>query len=122
MRRILFEQTDFNTLPNPPAGFQYIGFNGLTFSQKDNNGDTTQPSGTTKLVELTYSEAIDLLSGQGVVEGTRYLITGFDVELYGQRIEIQFIEKIRSEKRFDSFEDLKNQIAADLAWARMYLA
>lgn len=46
----------------------------------------------------------------------------FDGELYGQRIEIQFIEKIRSEKRFDSFEDLKNQIAADLAWARMYLA
>jgi riboflavin kinase/FMN adenylyltransferase len=46
----------------------------------------------------------------------------FDGELYGQKIEIQFIEKIRSEKRFDSFEDLKNQIAADLAWARMYLA
>ena len=81
MRRILFEQTDFNTLPNPPAGFQYIGFNGLTFSQKDNNGDTTQPG--VEIVELTYSEAIDLLSGQGVVEGTRYLITGFDVELYG---------------------------------------
>ena len=85
MRRILFEQTDFNTLPNPPAGFQYIGFNGPTFSQKDNNGDTTQPGGggATELVELTSSEAIDLLSGQGVVEGTRYLITGFDVELYG---------------------------------------
>jgi hypothetical protein len=85
MRRILFEQTDFNTLPNPPAGFQYIGFNGPTFSQKDNNGDTTQPGGggVTELVELTYSEAIDLLSGQDVVEGTRYLITGFDVDLYG---------------------------------------
>ena len=49
-------------------------------------------------------------------------VLDFDGELYGQRIEIQFIEKIRSEKRFDSFEDLKNQIAADLAWARMYLA
>ena len=83
MRRILFEQTDFNTLPNPPAGFQYIGFNGPTFSQKDNNGDTTQPGGATELVELTSSEAIDLLSGQGVVEGTRYLITGVDVDLYG---------------------------------------
>ena len=49
-------------------------------------------------------------------------VLDFDGELYGQRIEIQFIEKIRSEKRFDSFEDLKNQIAADLAWARMFLA
>jgi len=46
----------------------------------------------------------------------------FDGDIYGQRIEIQFIEKIRSEKRFDSFDDLKNQIAADLAWAKLYLA
>jgi riboflavin kinase/FMN adenylyltransferase len=46
----------------------------------------------------------------------------FDGDIYGQKIEIQFIEKIRSEKRFDSFEDLKNQIAADLAWAKLYLA
>jgi riboflavin kinase/FMN adenylyltransferase len=46
----------------------------------------------------------------------------FDGDIYGQIIEIQFIEKIRSEKRFDSFEDLKNQIAADLAWAKLYLA
>ena len=46
----------------------------------------------------------------------------FDGDIYGQRIEIQFIEKIRSEKRFDSFEDLKNQIATDLAWAKLYLA
>jgi riboflavin kinase/FMN adenylyltransferase len=49
-------------------------------------------------------------------------ILGFDGDLYGQGIEIQFMEKIRSEKRFDSFEELKNQIAADLAWAKLYLA
>lgn len=49
-------------------------------------------------------------------------ILGFDGDLYGQEIEIQFMEKIRAEKRFDSFDDLKNQIAADLAWAKLYLA
>lgn len=49
-------------------------------------------------------------------------ILGFDADIYGQQIEIQFMEKIRSEKRFDSFEDLKNQISADLAWAKLYLA
>ena len=49
-------------------------------------------------------------------------ILGFDDDIYGQEMEIKFIEKIRSEKRFDSFEDLKNQIAADLAWAKLYLA
>lgn len=49
-------------------------------------------------------------------------ILGFDADIYGQKIEIQFMEKIRSEKRFDTFEDLKNQISADLAWAQLYLA
>jgi riboflavin kinase/FMN adenylyltransferase len=46
----------------------------------------------------------------------------FDGDIYGQKITIQFIEKIRCEKRFDSFDDLKNQIEADLAWAKLYLA
>lgn len=49
-------------------------------------------------------------------------ILEFEGDIYGQGIEIRFIEKIRSEKRFDSFDDLKNQIAADLAWAKLYLA
>lgn len=49
-------------------------------------------------------------------------ILEFEGDIYGQGIEIRFTEKIRSEKRFDSFEDLKNQIAADLAWAKLYLA
>ncbi len=49
-------------------------------------------------------------------------ILGFEGDIYGQGIDIRFIEKIRSEKRFDSFEELKNQIAADLAWAKLYLA
>ena len=49
-------------------------------------------------------------------------ILEFEGDIYGLGIEIRFIEKIRSEKRFDSFDDLKNQIAADLAWAKLYLA
>ena len=49
-------------------------------------------------------------------------ILGFDGDIYGQEIVIKFMEKIRSEKRFDSFDDLKNQISADLAWAKLYLA
>jgi len=49
-------------------------------------------------------------------------ILGFDGDIYGQGICIKFMEKIRSEKRFNSFDELKNQIAADLAWAKLYLA
>jgi riboflavin kinase/FMN adenylyltransferase len=49
-------------------------------------------------------------------------ILDFDGDIYGQGICIKFMEKIRSEKRFNSFDELKNQIAADLAWAKLYLA
>ena len=49
-------------------------------------------------------------------------ILGFNEDIYGQMIEIKFMEKIRSEKRFDSFDELKYQISADLAWAKLYLA
>lgn len=45
MRRILFQKTDFSTLPNPPVGFKYIGFNGDEFSEKDENGDNIPVTG-----------------------------------------------------------------------------
>jgi len=47
MRRILFQQTDFNTLPNPPAGFNYIGFDGPNFSEKSEDGQISQNIGGT---------------------------------------------------------------------------
>lgn len=88
MRRILFEQTDFASLPNPPAGFNYIGFNGATFSQKNEKGTTTPSGGGVTTHELTYEEFFTLFQeglsgGVGVIDGDRYLITGFDVDLYG---------------------------------------
>ena len=54
----------------------------LTIAELDNNflylEELAQSGGS--LVELTYAE---LLAGEEVAEGVRYLITGFDVELYG---------------------------------------
>ena len=47
MRRILFQQTDFNSLPNPPAGFNYIGFDGPNFSEKGEDGQVNQSVGAT---------------------------------------------------------------------------
>jgi hypothetical protein len=47
MRRILFQETDFNALPNPPAGFKYIGFDGPDFSIKQENGQVSESVGAT---------------------------------------------------------------------------
>lgn len=44
----------------------------------------------------------------------------FNESLYDQTIEVQFIHKIRDEKRFDSLELLKQQILKDVETARDY--
>lgn len=43
-------------------------------------------------------------------------------ELYGRRIEVTFLHKLRDEQRFPSVEVLREQIAADTAEARAWFA
>lgn len=40
-------------------------------------------------------------------------IIGFDGDLYGRHIPVSFLKKMRGEKKFDSIEELKNQIHND---------
>jgi len=46
----------------------------------------------------------------------------FEGELYGREIEVEFIEHIREDRRFDSADALKAQMAEDCAKARAILA
>jgi riboflavin kinase/FMN adenylyltransferase len=41
-------------------------------------------------------------------------ILGYDSNLYGREIRIDIVERLRGEKRFDSVEELKKQIAEDV--------
>ena len=43
---------------------------------------------------------------------------GFEQELYGQDIEVFFLKKLRSEKKFESHADLINQIKKDIEKAQ----
>lgn len=45
-------------------------------------------------------------------------IFDFDKDIYGQRLMVRFRSFIREERKFDSFEDLKHQIARDADGAR----
>lgn len=41
-----------------------------------------------------------------------------DIDLYGSTLEVKFLARIRSEMKFGSIEDLKRQIAGDIASSR----
>lgn len=40
-------------------------------------------------------------------------LVDFDDDIYGEEIVLEFVDRIREERRFDSLDDLKAQIAAD---------
>lgn len=48
-------------------------------------------------------------------------IIDFNMDIYGKKIEVFFLKKIRDERKFDSVESLKQQIAKDMQTAKEYL-
>ena len=60
------------------------------------------------------------------VDGTRSLLEvhllDFSGDIYGRHVEVDFLYKIREERRFDSVDALKDQIGLDVVAARAYFA
>ena len=49
-------------------------------------------------------------------------IFDFNEEIYGSRIEVEFYQKIRDEKKFENLDKLKEQINLDIAETRKYFS
>ncbi len=66
------------------------------------------------------------LGNRPTVDGTRIQLEvhlfDFDQPLYGEHVSVSFQQKIRNEKKFDSFDDLKQQIKTDCELAKKLLA
>ncbi len=45
-------------------------------------------------------------------------ILDFDEDIYGKRVRIEFLEKIRDEKKFESLDELKKQLDLDTGFVR----
>lgn len=45
----------------------------------------------------------------------------FDTDIYGEKLEIQFLHKLREEKKFPTVNDLISQIKADVTEAKIFL-
>lgn len=58
------------------------------------------------------------------VDGTRSLLEvhlfDFDLDIYGRYVHVDFLHKLRSEQRFESFDALKQQILRDAEQAREF--
>jgi riboflavin kinase / FMN adenylyltransferase len=51
-----------------------------------------------------------------------YVLDRTDLDLYGETVVVEFIERLRPTEKFDSIEDLLLQIADDVARARTVLS
>ena len=48
-------------------------------------------------------------------------VLDYSSDLYGRELKVDFVERIRGEKQFDSIDKLKKQIAMDVEWGRALL-
>ena len=55
-----------------------------------------------------------------VVECHLILPEGETIDLYGETLEVQFVDRFRNERKFANFEELKTQIALDKEQAREF--
>lgn len=68
--------------------------------------------GVRPTVDTTVSPAVSVEA---------YLL-GYEGDLYGSRLKVEFVERLRPERRFDSVSCLRSQIAADAEGARAILS
>jgi riboflavin kinase/FMN adenylyltransferase len=69
--------------------------------------------------------AVASLGMRPTVDGTEPLLEAhlfdFDGDLYGKKIQVEFVEKLRDEEKFDSLDAMVQQIHRDAAQARKIL-
>jgi riboflavin kinase/FMN adenylyltransferase len=64
------------------------------------------------------------IGNRPTVDGSRSLLEvhlfDFDRDIYGAHVAVSFLKKLRDEQRFESFDDLQQQIRLDAAAARAF--
>jgi riboflavin kinase/FMN adenylyltransferase len=60
------------------------------------------------------------VGGEGFLVETHFF--DFDVDLYGRRLEVEFVKKLRDETDFEDIDDLVTQMREDERQARDHLA
>ena len=90
-----------------PARGVYAGVVGLTDGQQ-------LPAVINIGYRPTVTAGVNLIAEAHILE--------FDADLYQKTVAVEFWSYLRSEKKFDSVEDLKNQIGFDCLTAGQFFA
>ena len=76
-------------------------------------------------VEQTMYAGVTNIGVRPTLDGTKHLtevyVLDMQRDLYGKELEVQFMARLREERRFAGVEALKTQIAADVQQARVLL-
>ena len=79
-------------------------------------------AGITRFDDRLYRVALNIGTRPTVAAGPRLQVEAhildFDGDLYGQELEIEIGDRLREEKKFGSLDELKKQIARDVAGVR----
>jgi riboflavin kinase/FMN adenylyltransferase len=81
---------------------------------------------TETLVELEWHPSVTNVGSRPTFEGAGFAIEthlpDFEGSLYNEKLRIRFFERIRDERKFDSVEALRAQIASDIGAMRRWFA
>ena len=104
-----------------PANGVYAGWAMLHSERAANATEWTRPEG---LRNKQYRAVINIGTRPTFDNGPRTVeahLLDFDHNIYGQRLALDFVTRVRSERRFDNINMLVAQIARDVAQARQHL-
>ncbi len=79
----------------------------------------------TRYKDMTYNSVTNIGFNPTFKEGDQVHIEtnifDFDLDIYGEKLDIEFIQKLRNERKFPTVNDLINQIKADVERAKVIL-
>jgi riboflavin kinase/FMN adenylyltransferase len=104
-----------------PANGVYAGWAMLHSERAANATEWTRPEG---LRNKQYRAVINIGTRPTFDNGPRTVeahLLDFDHNIYGQRLALDFVTRVRSERRFDNINMLVAQITRDVAQARQHL-
>ena len=91
-QRILFKDSGLGNSNNPLSGYKFVGYNGLTFSQLDSDGNITPISGSGGSGAVSVDNGLSIESGDIILGGTMSIDTSLAGE--GNRLSLSNFSRI----------------------------